>query len=138
MPIRTKRWNDPRLPDDGLRLLVTRYRPRGVKKADETWDAWEPDLGPSVELHAAAYGKGVLEIPWPTYRSRYLLEMRKQRPKIEELAQRVAAGEQITLLCSSACVRESRCHRSILKDLIERAAGGGGTGSAGDQNQNAR
>ena len=128
MPIRTKRWDDPREDDDGFRLLVTRYRPRGVKKADEAWDAWEPDLGPSVELHAAAYGKGVLEIPWPTYRSRYLLEMRKQKSKIEALAGRVAAGEQITLLCSSACVRESRCHRSILKELIERAAGGGAAG----------
>ena len=126
MPVRTKRWNDPAEPDDGFRLLVTRYRPRGVQKADETWDAWEPDLGPSVELHAAAYGKGVLEIPWPTYRSRYLLEMRKQKAKIEEWARRVAAGEQVTLLCSSACVRESRCHRSILKELIERAAAGGG------------
>ena len=126
MPIRTKRWNDPEEPEDGFRLLVTRYRPRGVRRADETWDAWEPDLGPSVELQAAAYGKGVLEIPWPTYRSRYLLEMRKQKARIEELARRVAAGEQITLLCSSACVRESRCHRSILKELIERAMEGGG------------
>ena len=138
--IRTKRWIDPQEPDDGFRLLVTRYRPRGVKKADERWDAWEPELGPSVELHAAAYGKGVLEIPWPTYRSRYLLEMRKQKARIDELAKRVASGEQITLLCSSACVRESRCHRSILKELIERATGGatggaratGGSGGAGE------
>jgi uncharacterized protein YeaO (DUF488 family) len=125
-PIKTRRWNDPQEPDEGFRLLVTRYRPRGVKKADETWDAWDAQLGPSVELHAAVYGKGVQEIPWPVYRSRYLLEMRKQKPKIEELAQRVGAGEQITLLCSSACVRESRCHRSLLKELIERAAAGGG------------
>ena len=55
--IRTRRYNDPALPDDGFRLLVTRYRPRGVKKEDETWDAWDPALGPSKELHAAAYGK---------------------------------------------------------------------------------
>jgi len=27
----------------------------------------------------------------------------------------------ITLLCSSAGVRESRCHRSILRELIESA-----------------
>jgi uncharacterized protein YeaO (DUF488 family) len=132
MTIRSKRWNDPAEPDDGFRLLVTRYRPRGVKKADETWDAWEPDLGPRVELHAAVYGKGVPPIPWSTYCRRYLLEMRKQKAKIAELARRVAAGERITLLCSSACVRESRCHRSILKELIESAAGGGTTGGAGE------
>jgi uncharacterized protein YeaO (DUF488 family) len=125
-PIKTRRWNDPQEPDEEFRLLVTRYRPRGLKKEDETWDAWDPHLGPSVELHAAVYGKGVTPIPWETYRRRYLLEMRKQKPKIEELARRVAAGQQITLLCSSACVRESRCHRSLLKELIERAAAGGG------------
>jgi hypothetical protein len=32
----------------------------------------------------------------------------------------VGGGETITLLCSSACTRESRCHRSLLKELIER------------------
>ena len=114
-----RRWNDPAGPAEGFRLLVTRYRPRGVSKAQETWDAWEPALGPSKQLHAAVYGKGVSPIPWEIYRRRYLLEMRSQTQKIAELARRVAAGEQITLLCSSACDRESRCHRSLLKELVE-------------------
>ncbi len=121
-PIKTRRWNDPRTPDEGFRVLITRYRPRGVRKSEETWDEWAPHLRPSVQLHAAAYGKGVLSIPWPTYRSRYLLEMRKQKAAIDVLARRVASGERITLLCSSACQRESRCHRSLLKELIEAAA----------------
>lgn len=123
MPIRTRRWNDPVEPGDGLRLLIARYRPRGIAKANETWDAWEPDLGPSKTLHAAVYGKGGLTgIPWETYRISYLREMRgdEQVRLIGELAQRVAGGETITLLCSSACERESRCHRSLLKELIER------------------
>jgi uncharacterized protein YeaO (DUF488 family) len=121
MPIKTRRWNDPPDNDEGYRLLVTRYRPRGVAKADETWDAWEPNLGPSSELHAVAYGKGGVPLNWPAYRNRYLLEMRQQRDRIAELARRTAAGETITLLCSSACTRESRCHRSLLKELIEAA-----------------
>ena len=124
MLIKTKRWNDPPEPDDGFRLLVTRYRPRGVAKADETWEAWEPDLGPSVELHAAAYGKGEtnISVPWPVYRARYLAEMRRPEGKklIADLARRVRDGETLTLLCSSACVRETRCHRSLLKELIEK------------------
>lgn len=118
-PIRTKRWNDSVDSDDGHRLLVTRYRPRGISKANETWDAWQPKLAPSVALHAAAYGKGVLMIPWPTYRVRYLTEMPKQKEIIMALADRVCSGETITLLCSSACERESRCHRSLLRELIE-------------------
>ncbi len=79
-----------------------------------------PNLGPSRELHAAFWGKGRLKIDWRTYLSRYRAEMREQREAIDELARRVARGEQITLLCSNACVREDRCHRSVLKQLIEK------------------
>jgi uncharacterized protein YeaO (DUF488 family) len=122
MPIRTRRWNDPPEPDEGFRLLVTRYRPRGVAKADETWDEWRPELGPSKALHRAVYPENGTPIPWPQYRKRYLDEQRQNKEQIEALAARVRAGETITLLCSSACVREARCHRSILRDLIEAAA----------------
>jgi uncharacterized protein YeaO (DUF488 family) len=117
--IRTKRWNDPTEPEDGTRILICRYRPRGVAKADESWTEWIPDLGPSKALHAAVYGKTGTAIPWPMYRSSYLREMSTQTDKIDALAQRVKSGEQITLLCSSHCIRESRCHRSILRELIE-------------------
>lgn len=127
MPIRTKRWDDPREPDDGHRLLVTRYRPRGLPKDQETWDAWQPDLGPSRELHAAAYGKAGLKFHWDDYKRRYLAEMKGQVPVIEALAKRVAAGETITLLCSSQCTRESRCHRSLLRELVEGRLSGEGT-----------
>jgi uncharacterized protein YeaO (DUF488 family) len=121
MSIRTKRWNDPAEPDDGRRILICRYRPRGVSKADETWDEWQPNLGPSRELHAAFYGKnGAAPIGWEVYRRRYLTEIKQQRDAIQNLAQRIKAGEQITLLCSSACEREARCHRSLLRELIEK------------------
>ena len=75
MPVRMRRWNDLRLPGDGLRLLVCRYRPRGVRKTDETWDEWDADLGPSRALHAAAYGKSGPPISWEEYRTRYLAEI---------------------------------------------------------------
>ena len=122
MPVLTRRWNDPPFPDEGHRLLVTRYRPRGVAKADETWDKWEPKLGPSKELHAAVYTETSTPISWERYRSRYLQEQRQNQDLIAELAKRVREGETITLLCSSACTRESRCHRSLLKELIETAS----------------
>ena len=120
MPIKLKRWNDPADRDDGFRLLICRYRPRGVRKADETWDAWQKDLGPSRELHAAFWGKHGPPIGWQEYRRRYLEEMRGQTERIQELADRVTSGETITLLCSSACSDESHCHRSLLRQLIEK------------------
>ncbi|HVT88834.1 MAG TPA: DUF488 family protein [Tepidisphaeraceae bacterium] len=119
--IRTRRWNDPVEAEDGSRILVCRYRPRGVSKADETWDQWLPDLGPSKQLHAAVYGKNGSEgVPWSVYRSAYLKEMREQRDLIASLAEKVSQGQTITLLCSSACERAERCHRSLLKSLIEQ------------------
>jgi uncharacterized protein YeaO (DUF488 family) len=124
MAIRTRRWTDEAEAGDGLRVLVCRYRPRGLKKEFETWDVWYPELGPSAELHAGAYGKGGVKVGWEVYRRHYLEEMRgaAARGRIEELAGRVRGGETVTLLCSSACERESRCHRSLLAELIEAAA----------------
>jgi len=119
MPVLTRRWNDPQGPRDGYRVLICRYRPRGVSKSEETWDAWDPSFGPSKELHAAVYTPSASPIPWALYRRRYLEEQRSNRDRIAQLAKRVRDGETITLLCSSACDRESRCHRSLLKELIE-------------------
>ena len=120
MPIRTRRWNDPREPDDGFRLLICRYRPRALPKKDETWKEWNKNLGPSRELHADFYGKHGEPITWGEYRRRYLEEMKDQAEAITEMAKRVAAGETITLLCSSACEEEQRCHRTLLKELVEK------------------
>lgn len=118
MPLKTKRWNEPTEAADGFRLLICRYRPRGVRKEDETWDASCPDLGPSKQLHAAFYGKHGEPIGWAEYRRRYLEEMQAQQELIDELAVLIGEGKTITLLCSSACVDATHCHRSLLQQLI--------------------
>ncbi|HEY8924574.1 MAG TPA: DUF488 family protein [Polyangia bacterium] len=147
MPIRTRRWNDPPEPGDGFRLLVCRLRPRGVPAKTQPWDDWWPDLGPSRRLLDEFHGKAApsrLEprrsparraspgepspeaepsggpLPWSSYVARYLDEMRggAQVWRIRALAQRVAAGETVTLLCSSACTDPARCHRTLLARLI--------------------
>jgi uncharacterized protein YeaO (DUF488 family) len=121
MPVRTRRWNDLQDPDDGFRLLVTRYRPRGLPRGRETWDEWWPELAPSRALLAAYHGKEGAPISFAQYTPRYLEEMQAQRARIAELAARVAAGETITLLCSSACTDERSCHRTLLARLIEES-----------------
>jgi uncharacterized protein YeaO (DUF488 family) len=122
--VRTKRWDEAADPDDGLRILITRYRPRALKKADETWELWWKDLGPSEELLADFHGKGPAGKPieWDEYSQRYLAEMRGQRDKIDSLARHAAEGEQVTLLCAKTCEDPARCHRSLLKRLIDEAA----------------
>ena len=124
--LQTKRWDDPVHEDDGLRVLVCRYRPRGVRKEDETWEIWAPDLGPSRALHAAYYGKHAASIGWPEYERRYLAEMKAApalaRLLLRELGERVRRGERVTLLCSSACVDPARCHRTLLAAIVARGA----------------
>jgi uncharacterized protein YeaO (DUF488 family) len=123
MPVRTRRWDDPREPGDGFRVLICRYRPRALPKADETWDVWWKELGPSKALHADFYEKtGGPPLAFADYRRRYLAEMQDQWWRIADLVRRHAAGETITLLCSSACTDASRCHRSILASVVEAGA----------------
>ena len=124
MPISTRRWNDPPVRGEGVRLLICRYRPRGVKKEDETWDEWQPNLGPSRELHAAFWGKNGPPIGWEEYRKRYLAEMKERSELVGRLASRLAKGERIALLCSSACEDAEHCHRTLLKELVEAASSG--------------
>jgi len=121
--VRAKRWSDPIEADDGTRILVCRYRPRGVRKEDETWDEWWQDLAPSHELHADFYGKHGPPIGWAAYEERYLAEVAARRGRVEELARRVAGGETVTLLCSSACTDPAHCHRTLLAGLITEALG---------------
>jgi uncharacterized protein YeaO (DUF488 family) len=119
--IRTRRWDDGKKRGDGMRILICRYRPRALPKADETWDLWRKELGPSKELHAAFYGKhGQTPLTWEEYRRLYLDEMKEQQESIALLAEKVAEGKTITLLCSSACTDEAHCHRTLLKGLIEQ------------------
>lgn len=159
MPIHTKRWNDPVEPSDGFRLLVCRLRPRGVPARSQPWDAWWPDLGPSRQLLDEFHGKAApsrplpplpapavrtarrasarvapvagAAVPWASYVPRYLDEMRggAQVWRIRALAQRVAGGETITLLCSSACTDPARCHRTLLARLIAPDDDGAGVES---------
>jgi uncharacterized protein YeaO (DUF488 family) len=121
--LRTRRWCDPVEPDDGFRVLISRYRPRGLPSAGETWSGFMPQLGPSKALHAAFYRKpGADPIGWEQYAARYVDEMRSQQFWIRNLAELHARGETVTLLCSSACSDETRCHRTLLRSLIEAEA----------------
>ena len=130
--IRTRRWCDPAAVDDGRRILVCRYRPRGVRAEDETWDEWWKELGPSVALHADYYGKGGRPpIEWSEYRRRYLDEMQAQTYRIAALRESARAGEALTLLCSSQCIDPERCHATLLRGLVLSDGGSGRRGPSG-------
>ena len=119
MALKTKRWCDPREPDDGFRVLVTCYRPRGLPKAKETWDQWLRALGPSEELFAAFKGKGGPPITLAEYFRRYREEMAERGELLQGLRDRLRAGESVTLLCSRDCILPAACHRTELAKLVQ-------------------
>ena len=105
---------DPKSEDDGFRVLVMQYWPRGVKK--ERVDAWYRDLGTSKKLIKAWKGG---KLTWPQFKKSYIADLkdRDKQQLIRQLGQR-AKNEKITLLCG--CRDPNKCHRTILKEQIIR------------------
>ncbi len=113
MSIRSKSIYEEASPDDGVRMLVTNYWPRGVSR--ERAGLYKRVLAPSRPL-LRAFKDGV--IAWSEYEVRFLQEMRgaDQREEIAALA-RQSRAETVTLLC--ACKDEAECHRRLLRELVE-------------------
>jgi len=91
---------DPKSPNDGLRVLVMRYWPRGIKK--DKVDVWFRDLGTSEGL-IKAWKSGT--ISWMEFRKLYLAEVKSQskRAIIRELAKR--AKLRRSLCCAVAAIK---------------------------------
>lgn len=112
---------------DGLRILATRGRGRGLSK--DRYDIWMANLGPSEELRDAILAG---RISWPEYSRRYLTELResgegdRRNHRIKNhgqkftlrLLQHLAKRQTVTLLCHCA-ENERHCHRHLLKALLE-------------------
>ena len=112
MTVKTKRVYEPLEPSDGFRLLVMRLWPRGVSKG--AVHAWEPDLGPSRDL-LTAYRRG--KVGWEEFARRYTEEVRDKPDILKKVQSLEEEHGQVTLLCS--CPQEGRCHRGVLKGLLE-------------------
>lgn len=127
--LKTKSIREPTDPEqDGLRILATRYRGRGLAKT--AYDAWMPNLAPSEALLAAHLES---RIEWKDFCRRYREEMR-QDPLLDQanrtvknhgqkftlrLLQTLAQKQHVTILCHCSA-EERHCHRHLLKELIER------------------
>lgn len=121
MSIRIVRLGDPRFPDEGLRLGTVRRPPRGVPKSEfasrDFFDVWLPELAPSEELIKA--GKSAEgERDWKRFVQRYRAEMK--RPEAVHLLGLLAALSTRTAFSVGCyCADESRCHRSVLRDVLK-------------------
>ena len=124
MSIRVVRLGSPRAPGEGLRLGTVRRPPRGVRKEDfarrDYFDLWFPDLAPSAPLVSWALSEPWTDARWKRYARAYQREMRA--PAARRLLGLLAAlSRQTDLSVGCYCEDESRCHRSLLRDLLVEA-----------------
>jgi uncharacterized protein YeaO (DUF488 family) len=120
MAIRVVRLGGPRAPGEGTRLGTVRRPPRGVPKAEyssrDFYDAWLPELAPSERLVRQA-SRATTGPSWRAFARRYRAEMRK--PAAARLLALLAALSRETALSVGCyCEDESRCHRSVLRELL--------------------
>ncbi|HET6371334.1 MAG TPA: DUF488 family protein [Nitrospiria bacterium] len=112
--IQTKRVYDPPASNEGLRLLVMRYWPRGVKK--ERIDRWVREVSPSPGLIKKLKSG---RLSWKEFEKAYFKEMKEETAASNVRELRALAQEgPITLFCG--CAEEARCHRGLLKRLVAR------------------
>jgi uncharacterized protein YeaO (DUF488 family) len=124
MTIRIVRLGSPRLPNEGLRLGTVRRPPRGVPKSEysarDLYDVWLPNLAPSENLVKQAHGaaSGGDERAWKAFVRRYRAEMKspEHRALLDTLA---ALSHTADFSVGCYCADESRCHRSVLRELLE-------------------
>jgi uncharacterized protein YeaO (DUF488 family) len=106
--------SDEPVNGDGLRVLVMRQWPRGVRK--ERTDLWLKDAAPSKEL-LHEYNHGGL--PWAEFERRYRSEMLDERA---DVLQRLRELEQehgvLTLQCHERIPPGEHCHREVLAGLL--------------------
>lgn len=127
--IQTKSVHSPAESSDGLRVLVSRFRGRGLPKS--CCDVWMPNLGPSESLL-----RNVLDgkISWREFEKRYRAEILEESPVDRHnrtiknhgqkftlrLLQALASRGTVTLMCQ--CPEDAeQCHRYTLAKMIEKA-----------------
>jgi uncharacterized protein YeaO (DUF488 family) len=105
---------------EGIRLGTVRRPPRGVPKSDfarlDYYDVWFPNLSPSAELvHEALAAADERE--WAAFSRKFRREM-SAPDRSRELDVLAALSHQTNLSIGCYCKDESRCHRSVLRELL--------------------
>jgi uncharacterized protein YeaO (DUF488 family) len=123
MTLRIVRLGAERLPGEGLRIGTVRRPPRGVPKGEyakrNLYDVWLPNLAPSEPLLKAARAAlgDADDRAWKSFTRRYRAEMKTpdSRALLDTLA---ALSHTADFSVGCYCAEESRCHRSVLRELL--------------------
>ena len=121
MAIHVVRLGTQRLSGEGVRLGTVRRPPRGVRKADyaalDYYDVWLPELAPPADIVSWALSEPWTDKRWATFARRYRAHM--STPAARHLIELLASmSKQTNLSVGCYCEDESRCHRSVLRELL--------------------
>jgi len=124
MPMQIVRLGSPRKPREGVRIGTVRRLPRGVRKEEyatrDYFDVWLPELAPSAALVSWAQARPWTATRWATFARRYRAEMRA--PSAARLIAMLAALSRTARFSVGCyCEDQSRCHRSVLGELLAEA-----------------
>jgi uncharacterized protein YeaO (DUF488 family) len=112
--VRVRRIYDRTEPDDGIRVLVDRVWPRGLRKDGANLDEWTRDVAPSTELR-----KWYSHDPekFDQFRSQYRRELEgaTRRAALEHL-RTLLEGNPLTLLTATTDVEHSNA--TVLAELL--------------------
>ncbi len=111
--IRLKRAYDKPGPEDGLRVLVERLWPRGVRKEDARIDLWLKDAAPSQALRKW-YAHDVAK--WDEFCVRYIAELEAAKAGLDDFERRCRT-ETVTFVF--AAKDPDHCSALVLKEFLE-------------------
>ena len=125
MAIRIVRLGSDRHRGEGLRIGTVRRPPRGIRKSEYAtknfYDVWLPTLAPSPEVVRQGLAAAT-DADWKRFVRSFRREMAVPGPR--SALDLLAALSHVTdLSVGCYCSDESRCHRSVLRELLlERGA----------------
>jgi uncharacterized protein YeaO (DUF488 family) len=113
--IKVKRVYDNPSAEDGIRILVDRLWPRGLKKVPAKLDDWLKGIAPSDELR-----KWFGHDPdrWEEFKARYFHELERQNEAINKIREK-ASSSTVTLLFAAR--DETHNNAVALKEYLEGA-----------------
>lgn len=119
--VNLKRVYEPASDTDGLRILVDRMWPRGIKKADLQPDIWAKDVTPSPE--ARRFFHLDPEANYDKFAEMYRAELRTS-PALAILADQIRQSGQSTVTLLYGFRNPIKNHAVILKEeLLAQLAG---------------
>jgi len=116
MAVAVKRVYEAASSSDGVRVLVDRLWPRGLKKEDAALKVWLREVAPSDELRQWFHANPEA---WRMFRKRYLKELVSDEGSaaVEKLHHLAEGKRRVTLLYASR--NEEHNNAIVLKELLE-------------------